>query len=164
MSPDSITPRRADGAVTVERVVPAPADRIFDLLAHPDRHADLDGSGTVQGPRSAGRRVGLGDTFGMSMHWGVPYSTRNVVVEFEEGRRIAWRTLAPKPLHLLFTGRTWRYELEPVEGGTLVRETWDPSTEAPLSRPLIKARLSGMTKNNMRRTLDRLAEVVASGT
>lgn len=155
------TAPRTDGAVSVERVVPAPADRIFDLLAHPDRHPELDGSGTVQRPRSSGRRVGLGDTFGMNMHWGVPYSTRNVVVEFEEGRRIAWRTLAPKPLHLLFTGRTWRYELEPVEGGTLVRETWDPSTEAPLSRPIIKSRLSGLTKNNMRRTLDRLAEVVA---
>ena len=156
------TATRTDGAVSVERVIPAPAERIFDLLAHPDRHPELDGSGTVQKPRSSGRRVGLGDTFGMDMHWGVPYSTRNVVVEFEEGRRIAWRTLAPKPLHLLFTGRTWRYDLEPVEGGTLVRETWDPSTEAPLSRPLIKARLSGLTKNNMRRTLDRLAEVVAA--
>ena len=98
----------------------------------------------------------------MNMHWGVPYATRNVVVEFEEGRRIAWRTLAPKPLTLLFTGRTWRYELEPTDGGTLVRETWDPSTEALPARALIKKRLSGLTRKNMRRTLDRLAEVVAS--
>ena len=160
MSHDTRSP---DGAISVEKVVPAPADEIFELLAHPDRHPSFDGSGTVQGPRSSGRRVGLGDSFGMSMHWGVPYSTRNVVVEFEEGRRIAWRTLAPKPLHLVFTGRTWRYELEPVEGGTLVRETWDPSTEAPLSRGFIKARVSGLTKNNMRRTLDRIAEVVGGG-
>ena len=149
------------GAITVERVVPAPAEEIFDLLAHPGRHPEFDGSGTVQEARSAGRRVGLGDSFGMDMHWGVPYSTRNVVVEFEEGRRIAWRTLAPKPLDKLITGRTWRYELEPVEGGTLVRETWDPSTEALLSRALIKQRVSGLTKKNMRRTLDRIAEVVA---
>lgn len=162
MSHESTTP---DGAVSVERVVAAPPEAIFELLVHPDRHPELDGSGTVQGPRSSGRRVGLGDSFGMSMHWGVPYSTRNVVVELEEGRRIAWRTLAPKPLHLLFTGRTWRYELEPVEGGTLVRETWDTSTEAPLSRRIIKARLSRLTERNMRRTLDRIAEVVgASGT
>ena len=61
---------------------------------------------------------------------GASYSTRNEVVELVEDRLIAWRTLAPFPLHLLFTGRTWRYELEPVDGGTLVRETWDISTEA----------------------------------
>jgi uncharacterized protein YndB with AHSA1/START domain len=152
------------GTVSVERVVPAPPEAIFDLLAHPDRHPELDGSGTVQGPRSSGRRVGLGDSFGMSMHWGVPYSTRNVVVEFEEGRRIAWRTLAPKPLTLLFTGRTWRYELEPVEGGTLVRETWDLSTEALPARALIRARLSRLTRRNMERTLDRIAEVVGTPT
>ena len=149
------------GAISVERVVAAPPEVIFDLLAHPERHREFDGSGTVQQARSSGgRRVGLGDAFGMDMHWGVPYSTRNEVVEFEEGRRIAWRTLAPKPLTLLFTGRTWRYELEPVEGGTLVRETWDPSTEALPSRALIKRRVSGLTKNNMRRTLDRIAEVL----
>ena len=156
--------RSGSGAVSVERVVPAPAEAIFDLLAHPDRHPELDGSGTVQGPRSSGRRVGLGDSFGMSMHWGVPYSTRNVVVEFEEGRRIAWRTLAPKPLTLLFTGRTWRYELEPVEGGTLVRETWDTSTEALPARAFIRARLSRLTRRNMERTLDRITEVVGTPT
>jgi uncharacterized protein YndB with AHSA1/START domain len=152
------------GTVSVERVVPAPPEAVFDLLAHPDRHPELDGSGTVQGPRSSGRRVGLGDSFGMSMHWGVPYSTRNVVVEFEEGRRIAWRTLAPKPLTLLFTGRTWRYELEPVEGGTLVRETWDTSTEALPARALIRARLARLTRRNMERTLDRIAEVAGTPT
>ena len=152
----------SNGAVSVEKVIPAPAEEIFELLAHPARHPEFDGSGTVQEARSSGRRVGLGDAFGMNMHWGVPYATRNVVVEFEEGRRIAWRTLAPKPLTLLFTGRTWRYELEPTDGGTLVRETWDPSTEALPARALIKKRLSGLTRKNMRRTLDRLAEVVAS--
>ena len=34
-------------------------------------------------------------------------------------------------------GRIWRYELEPVDGGTLVRETWDISQEAGLSKPLV---------------------------
>ena len=157
------TAPRTDGAVSVERVVPAPADRIFDLLAHPDRHPELDGSGTVQRPRSSGRRVGLGDTFGMNMHWGVPYATRNVVREFEEGRVIAWQTLAPAPLHLLFTGRTWRYELEPVDGATLVRETWDISTERPLTRGLLRRRLSALTRRNMERTLERLEAAVTSG-
>lgn len=147
-------------AVTVERLIPASAEEIFDLLATPARHPEFDGSGTVRGIRSSSDRVGLGDTFSMGMHWGVPYFTHNEVTEFDEGRRIAWRTLAPGPLALLFTGRTWRYELEPAEGGTLVRETWDTSTERPLTRVLIRERLGGLTKRNMAETLERIEHVV----
>lgn len=146
--------------VTVERVIPAPADRIFDLLVDPAKHLEIDGSGTVQRARSGGRRLRLGDSFGMDMKLGARYSTRNEVVELEEDRRIAWRTLAPAPLSRLFTGRTWRYELEPVEGGTLVRETWDLSTEAPVARPLVR-RMAGQTRRNMTRTLERIEQVVA---
>lgn len=153
--------RPSPDQVTVQRLIPAPPEKIFDLLADPARHAEIDGSGTVQGPRSTrgGRRLGLGDSFGMSMKWGVPYSTKNVVTELEENRRIAWRTLAPAPLDKVATGRTWRYELEPQDGGTLVRETWDLSTEAWPGR-LVVRRLAGMTRANMRRTLERIEQVV----
>ena len=149
-------------SVTVERVIPAAPEAIFDLLATPSRHSEVDGSGTVQGTGTGTGRVSLGDSFGMQMKWGVPYATRNEVVELEPGRRIAWRTLAPGPLSLLFTGRTWRYELEPVESGTRVRETWDISTERPLSRGLIRKRLSGLTRRNMERTLERIERVVTA--
>jgi len=145
--------------VSVERVIPAPADKIFDLLVDPARHLDIDGSGTVQRARSGGRRLRLGDSFGMDMKLGARYSTRNEVVELDENRLIAWRTLAPSPLTLLFTGRTWRYELEPVEGGTRVRETWDISTEAPLGRQVVR-RMAGSTKRNMERTLERIERLV----
>ena len=95
--------------VTVQRLIPAPAEAIFDLLADPGRHHEIDGSGTIVGARSAGeRRLALGDSFGMDMDWGVNYATKNVVVEFEENRRIAWQTLAPKPLSYVLTGRIWR--------------------------------------------------------
>lgn len=147
--------------VSVKRVVPAPADQIFDLLVDPARHLDIDGSGTVQRARSGGRRLRLGDTFGMDMKLGAKYSTRNEVVELVENERIAWRTLAPFPLTLLFTGRTWRYELEPVEGGTLVRETWDISTEAWPGRQAVR-RMAGQTKRNMERTLERIEELVTA--
>jgi uncharacterized protein YndB with AHSA1/START domain len=146
--------------VTVERVVPAPPSAVFDLLVDPARHLEIDGSGTVQRARSGGRRLRLGDSFGMDMKWGTRYSTRNLVVELEEDRRIAWRTLAPAPLDRLFTGRTWRYELEEVEGGTRVRETWDVSTEAPLGRPVVR-RLAEQTRGNMERTLERIEEAVS---
>lgn len=151
-------------AVTVERRIPASPEAIFDLLATPSRHTELDGSGTVRGAHGSERRVGLGDSFGMNMRWGVPYATRNEVTEYEQDRLIAWRTLAPGPLSLLFTGRTWRYELTPVDGGTLVRETWDTSTERPLTRVLIRERLGGLTRRNMEQTLERIEQVVTSET
>lgn len=148
--------------VTVQRLIPAPASAIFDLLADPGRHQDIDGSGTLVGPRSKGeRRLGLGDSFGMSMDWGVNYATKNVVVEFIEDRRIAWQTLAPKPLSYVLTGRIWRYELEPVDGGTIVRETWDISTEAFVSRPVVR-RMADMTRRNMEKTLERIEEIVTA--
>lgn len=148
--------------VTVERLIPSPPGPIFDVLVDPARHVEIDGSGTVQEARSGGRRLRKGDSFGMDMHWKVAYSTRNVVTELEDDRVIAWRTLAPFPLTLLFTGRTWRYELEPTDGGTLVRETWDVSTEAWPGRSQVR-KLAGLTRRNMTRTLERLEEVVTAG-
>ena len=59
------------------------------------------------------------------MKAGIPYSMVNTVIEFEPNRRIAWQTRPPGVFGKLFGGRIWRYELEPAEGGTLVRETWD---------------------------------------
>ena len=41
------------------------------------------------------RRLGLGDTFGMSMHMGIGYSMVSTVIEFEENRRIAWQSRSP---------------------------------------------------------------------
>lgn len=147
--------------VTVQRLIPAPAQAIFALLADPGRHPEIDGSGTVRRARSGGRRLTLGDSFGMEMKRGLRYRVRNVVVEFEVDRRIAWQTLAPPPLDKLVTGRIWRYQLEPAEGGTLVRETWDIRSEAFPARPFVR-RLAGSTRRNMERTLERIDHVVTS--
>lgn len=150
--------------VSVQRLIAAPPEAIFDILANPARHGEIDGSGTVVKARSARgeRRLALGDSFGMDMNWGVGYATKNVVTEFEENRRIAWRTFAPAPLDRLFTGRTWRYQLEPQDGGTLVRETWDVSTEAWPGRIFVR-RLADLTRRNMSTTLERIDEVVSAG-
>ena len=147
--------------LTVQRVIPAPPEAIFALLADPGKHPEIDGSGTVSQARSGGRRLKLGDSFGMDMKWGVAYATRNVVVEFEDNRRIAWQTLAAPPISLVLTGRVWRYELEPVDGGTIVRETWDISREATLSRPIVRRLMGAQTRINMARTLERIESAVA---
>ncbi len=150
-------------SVSVQRLIPVEAAEIFDLLADPARHREIDGSGTVQGPSATGpRRLALGDTFGMSMRMGLRYSTRNVVVAFEPDRVIAWQTLAAAPLDRVVTGRVWRYDLEPVDGGTLVRETWDISREAALSRPLVRRFMAEQTRVNMTRTLERIEQVLTS--
>src|SRR4051795_55956 len=122
-------------SVSVERTIPAAPEVIFAYLADPAKHREIDGSGTVVEAKGEPQQLGLGATFGMSMKMGLPYSTTSTVVEFEDGRRIAWRTGPSGGLAKLLGGRVWRYELEPVDGGTLVRETWDISGEAPVSKP-----------------------------
>ena len=145
---------------SVERFIPAPAAAIFDLLADPARHREIDGSGTVQGPPAGSQRLSLGATFGMDMKAGFGYRMVNTVVEFEPNRRIAWQ---PRPdvsfLRTFIGGRIWRYELEERDGGTLVRESWDISQEKVkrMVRPLRSKSIDAMTK-----TLERIEHVVTS--
>lgn len=103
--------------VSASRVIAASPEAIFDLLADPNQHHVIDGSDTVQAARAGNpTRLSKGARFGMDMKMGVPYKITNEVVEFEENRRIAWRH---------FGHHIWRYELEPVEGGTRVTESFD---------------------------------------
>lgn len=145
---------------SVERTIKAPPEKIFDLLADPAKHKDIDGSGTVvdtKGTTSPPGRLALGSKFGMSMKMGLPYSMESEIVEFEENRKIAWQSRPPGMFHNLGGGRIWRYELTPVDGGTLVRETWDISQEKikALVRPARKK-----THGNMEKTLARIDGIV----
>jgi uncharacterized protein YndB with AHSA1/START domain len=146
--------------VTVERVIPAPPDKIFALLADPRRHADIDGSGTVKTAKDLPPTLELGAKFGMNMHRGMKYSMINTVVEYEQDRRIAWQPFPPFPFSLVVGGRIWRYELEPVDGGTRVRETWDITQERIT---LLVRRDAGTAKRGMEKTLERIEEILATG-
>ncbi len=131
--------------------VDAPASAIFDVLADPVQHPLFDGSGTVEELTSGPARLALGSHFGMGMRIKVPYRTDNTVVEFEEGRLIAW-------CH--FYRHRWRYELEPVtDSTTVVTETFDGRTAlVPVALLLINA-----YDNNQKavaKTLVRLKEYV----
>jgi uncharacterized protein YndB with AHSA1/START domain len=147
----------SDDVVPVERVIPASPAEIFELLADPARHKEIDGSGTVVESKGGSQRLQLGSTFGMSMKMGVPYSMQSTVIELEENKRIAWQTRGPGPIGKRFGGRIWRYELEPVDGGTLVKETWDITQESALSKPAVR-QAAKKTAQNMAATLDRIAE------
>jgi uncharacterized protein YndB with AHSA1/START domain len=143
---------------TVERLIAAPASKIFDLLADPSRHQEIDGSGTVKGTPEGSQRLALGSKFGMSMKMGIGYSMENTVVEFTENERIAWQ---PRPtlsvMGWFIGGRIWRYELVPQDGGTLVRESWDISQER---QPWTVRPMRSKTVDSMTKTLERIAHVV----
>ena len=132
------------------RIVPASAADIFELLATPARHSEIDGSGTVRGTqRGTPERLALGTKFGMNMRLAAPYKILNEVVEFEEDRRIAWRH---------FGGHVWRYILEPLgERATKVTEQFDPT---PSRWPLVLRLLRYPARNqrSIEHTLHRLVE------
>jgi uncharacterized protein YndB with AHSA1/START domain len=145
--------------VTVERVIAAPPEKIFDLIADPDRHRDIDGSGSVVGAKGGSQRLALGAKFGMSMRVGVPYSMVSTVIEFDENRRLAWQTRGPGRIGKHVGGRIWRYELEPLEGGTRVRESWDISEESVLTKWVVR-RDASSARQNMTATLERIEQLV----
>lgn len=138
--------------VTRSTIVSAPAQMIFDLLADPRRHGEIDGSGSVQSAQiNAPERLSLNATFGMQMKIGLSYKITNTVVEFEEGKTIAWRH---------FGGHIWRYILEPVDGGTKVTEQFDwNKSKSPL---VLKLRKSPQENaKSMEKTLENLVKKFA---
>jgi len=149
--------------LSVEKVMAAEPTTIFDVLADVGRHHLIDGSGMLQGPGADDpARLAPGTTFGMRMKLLVRYSTVNRVVEFAEGRRIAWKTGPEGFAGRLLAGRVWRYQLEPVEGGTLVRESWDITEDHQRFLLKLGGIYSRKTRRDMERTLNRLDALVAS--
>ncbi|MCB0965795.1 MAG: SRPBCC family protein [Ilumatobacter sp.] len=148
-----ITPATIDAdaqQVSGSRVVAATPEQIFELLTDPARHGDIDGSGMVQQARGDQQRLALGSKFGMDMKMGpLPYRITNTVVEFEENELIAWQHLGK---------HRWRYQLEPVDGGTRVTETFDYST-AVWPKGLELMGYPKQHRANIDATLERLAAI-----
>ncbi len=105
--------------------VHAPAGELFDLVADPHRHGELDGSGTVTGTVSGPCRLTQGAQFSVKMQlYGVPYRITSRVTDFADGHIVEWR----HPL-----GHRWRWELTPSSGdSTRVMETFDYSQVSPI--------------------------------
>ncbi|HVV10087.1 SRPBCC family protein [Amycolatopsis sp.] len=134
--------------VSGTRTVATTPEEIFALLTDPSKHPVLDGSGTVKAAQAGGpEKLELGSKFGMDMRMGASYKILNTVVEYEENRLIAWRH---------FNGHRWRWQLEPVEGGTKVTETFDWST-ARVPFLIGISFFPRKNKQGIEKTLDRLA-------
>ena len=113
-----------DKSITVSRFVDAPPERVFMLLADPDRHPDLDASGTVRASQTHLALTEVGDVFVMDMHgqdYG-DYTVHNEVVVYDEDREISW---APMSTDGTPGGQTWTYHLEPDGDGTMVTHIYD---------------------------------------
>jgi uncharacterized protein YndB with AHSA1/START domain len=142
-------------SVSASRLIQVPPEVIFAILVNPARHVEIDGSGTVRGSKEASPEpLKMGSKFGMKMKLVLPYDMRSTVVEFEENRLIAWAH---------FGKHRWRYELEEVDGGTMVTETFDWSTA--LSPKFLE--LMGYPKKSrpaIQKTLERLEAVAIAAT
>jgi uncharacterized protein YndB with AHSA1/START domain len=130
--------------------IAAGPEQIFELIADPAQQPRWDGNDNLAAA-AAGQRVrGVGDVFTMTLTGGAV--RENHVVEFNEGRRIAWTPAEPgrqPPGHL------WRWELEPIDpSGTRVTQTYDWTSLTDENR---FGRAQATTADRLRASLDRLA-------
>lgn len=136
-------------------IINAPISTIFNLLADPQMHPVIDGSHSVKSVINGPTRLTLGSKFSMNMKIGVKYRITNRVVEFEEGKSIAWRHL----------GRwIWRYELKEITPTqTVVTETFD-ATKSPFNWWLEARKAYPFTQIAVAKTLVRLKKYCEKST
>ena len=140
------TPR----VVSASREIAAEPGPIFELIADPAAQPRWDGNDNLAAAPPGQRVHRAGDVFTMTLTRGA--IRENHVVEFEEGRRIAWRPAEPgqRP-----PGHLWRWELEPAGASrTRVTCTYDWTQLADEKR-LPRARAT--TAERLLASLDRLA-------
>ncbi|NED97857.1 polyketide cyclase [Phytoactinopolyspora alkaliphila] len=148
MTSDENVPR----VVSASREIAAGGERIFELIADPMRQSDWDGNDNLASAPGGQRIRAVGDVFTMTLTGG---SVRdNHVVEFDEGRVVAWKPAEPghtPPGHL------WRWVLEPVDSSrTHVTHTYDWSELTDETR---LARARGTTADMLQASLERLAAI-----
>lgn len=133
------------------RTIAAPAAEIFEQIADPANQPAWDGNDNLAAAESGQRVRAVGDVFVMTLTKdGV--QRINHVVEFEEGRRIAWRPSEPGATP---PGHLWRWELRPLDDGrTEVTHTYDWTQLVDEQR---FARARRTTSDRLQASVDRLA-------
>ncbi|WP_117000504.1 SRPBCC family protein [Desertimonas flava] len=142
--------------VSASAEVHAPAATIFELIADPARQPEWDGNDNLARAEETRRVTGVGDVFSMLLTMGAV--RENHVVEFEEGRRIAWKPAEPGTPPV---GHLWRWELEPLDDArTLVTHTYDWSDLHDENR---YPRARATTPERLSASLARLAALAEAG-
>lgn len=143
-------PAPEDRRAEASRDIQADPATIFELIADPARQPEWDGNDNLSSADPGQRVHAVGDVF--AMHNTSGKTRDNHVVEFEEGRLIAWK---PAPQGGDAPGHVWRWELEPLDDGTTrVTHTYD------WSRLRDEARFERAMQNTpeaLMRSIDRLA-------
>jgi len=148
MADDADVPR----VMSASREIAASTNRIFELIADPAQQPLWDGNDNLAKAEPGQRIHSVGDVFIMTLTGGDIRD--NHIVEFEEGRRIAW---FPSESGRRPPGHLWRWELEPLtDTRTRVTHTYDWSRLTDENR-LPRARQT--TPERLRASLDRLAEI-----
>ncbi|MFX0578668.1 SRPBCC family protein [Nocardia nepalensis] len=148
MTDDTEVPR----IVTASRDIAAGAEQIFELIADPAQQPRWDGNDNLAHAPEGQRVREVGEMFSMTTTKGA--IRENHVVEFEEGRRIAWLPAEPEQAP---PGHLWRWELEPLDPAlTRVTHTYDWSRLTDENR-LPRARAT--TTDKLQASVDRLAAI-----
>lgn len=136
--------------VRASREIDAAAGRIFELIADPARQPRWDGNANLEHAAPGQRVRAVGDVFTVRLTNGGIRD--NHVVDFVEGRRIAWR---PAVQGKARPGHLWAWELEPLgPARTLVVHTYDWTELTDRSR-IPRARAT--TTERLEASLERLA-------
>ncbi len=136
--------------VSASRDIAAGAGEIFELIADPTEQPRWDGNDNLSEAPGGQRVRGIGDVFTVTITTG--NVRENHVVEFDEGRRVAWRPAEPgqEP-----AGHLWRWELEPIDSRrTHVTHTYDWTRLIDEKRI---PRAQATTADKLQASLDRLA-------
>jgi uncharacterized protein YndB with AHSA1/START domain len=136
--------------VSASREIAAGPKRIFELIADPAQQPRWDGNDNLAAAPEGQRVRQTGDVFTMTLTTGA--IRENHVVEFDEGRRIAWM---PAEQGQRPPGHLWRWELEPAAPSrTRVTCTYDWTQLTDETR-LPRARAT--TADRLQASLDLLA-------
>ena len=148
--------------VSATRSVAAPAAEIFDLLATPRRHSEIDGSGFIVSDDRTQRITESGQVFTMNMsgdHMGGDYQTENHVTGYDKNRLVAWRTA---PADTEPPGWEWMWELKadgPDSTDVTLTYDWDKVTDQAL---LQKVPFPLVSESQLEDSLAKLASTVSS--
>ena len=158
----------ADDSVSATKVIDAPADAVFAVLADPGSHAAIDGTGWVCEPVDRLPLTAAGQVFRMSMyhpnssHPNGNYETANRIQVFDPPGTISWETgYDAGDGTLRFGGWAWRYDLRPAgRSSTTVTLTYDWSAVPESIREHIG--FPPFPPEHLANSLAHLAKLVAS--
>jgi uncharacterized protein YndB with AHSA1/START domain len=143
---DVTGPEMGERVVSASRDVDAPSEVVFELIADVAQQPRWDGNDNLADAPEMRVRA-AGEVFAMTLTNG--QVRHNHVVEFEEGRRIAWQ---PSDVDKPAPGHLWRWEVAPLgESRCRVTHTYDWTRLTDTAR-MQRARAT---------TAERLAESVA---